>query len=171
LLVSGPVNLDAPAGVGMIPVETAAQMHEAVLAQAENVDIYIGAAAVADYSPVAMEKDKIKKQDAETSLVLHKTKDILADVAQLGKAPFTVGFAAESRDLETYALVKLQNKKLDMIAANIVGQEQGGFESEENALEVFWNNGHKSLPMTNKMHLAQQLIHLISKRFNEKNRL
>jgi phosphopantothenoylcysteine decarboxylase / phosphopantothenate---cysteine ligase len=171
-LVSGPVNLAVPAGIDMIPVETAAQMYEAVMANAENVDIYIGAAAVADYSPVAMEKDKIKKQDTETSLVLHKTKDILADVARLDNRPFTVGFAAETRDLETYAQEKLQNKKLDMIAANLVGQEQGGFDSEQNALEVFWdNNGRKSLPMTDKTHLAQQLINLVAKRFNEKNRI
>jgi phosphopantothenoylcysteine decarboxylase / phosphopantothenate---cysteine ligase len=170
-LVSGPVNLAVPAGIDMIPVETAAQMHDAVMAEAENVDIYIGAAAVADYSPVAMEKDKIKKQDAETSLALHKTKDILANVARLDNKPFTVGFAAETRDLETYAQEKLQNKKLDMIAANLVGQEQGGFDSEQNALEVFWVNGRKSLPMTGKTHLAQQLIDLIAKRFNEKNRI
>lgn len=170
-LVSGPVNLATPAGLDMIAVETAAQMYDAVLAKAENVDIYIGAAAVADYSPVAMEKDKIKKLAAETSLVLHKTKDILADVARLDIKPFTVGFAAETRNLETYAREKLQNKKLDMIAANLVGQEQGGFDSEQNALEVFWDNGRKSLAMTDKFHLAEQLIDLIAQRFNEKNRI
>jgi phosphopantothenoylcysteine decarboxylase / phosphopantothenate---cysteine ligase len=146
-------------------------MYAAVMAKAENVDIYIGAAAVADYTPAATQKDKIKKQAGETNLVLLRTKDILADVAQLEKAPFTVGFAAETNDLETYAREKLQNKKLDMIAANWVGQEQGGFDNEQNALEVFWDNGRKSLAMMDKIHLAQQLIDLIAQRFNEKNRI
>ena len=170
-LVSGPVNLAAPVGIDVIPVETAAQMYDAVMAKAEHVDIYIGAAAVADYAPTATQKDKIKKQAGETNLVLRKTKDILADVAQLDKAPFTVGFAAETNNLDTYAQQKLRDKKLDMVAANLVGQEQGGFDSEQNALEVFWDNGRKSLGLADKIHLAQQLIDLIAQRFNEKNRI
>lgn len=170
-LVSGSVNLPAPDGLDTVRVETAAQMYDAVLARAGNVDIYIAAAAVADYSPVAMEKDKIKKQADQTSIILYKTKDILADVARLDNAPFTVGFAAETNSLEAYAQEKLCKKNLDMIAANWVGQGQGGFDSDQNALEVFWKNGRTSLAMMDKNQLAEQLINLIAKRFNEKNRI
>jgi phosphopantothenoylcysteine decarboxylase / phosphopantothenate---cysteine ligase len=170
-LVSGPVNLVAPTGLKLVQIETAVQMYNAVIAEAGNADIYIGAAAVADYSPVFTEKDKIKKQAEQTNLVLQQTKDILAEVARLPNAPFTVGFAAETNDLEAYAQEKLRNKNLDMIAANWVGQEQGGFDSEQNALEVFWDKGHSSLAMTDKNKLAEQLINLIATKFNEKNRV
>ena len=121
-------------------------MHAAVIAKAPEHDIYIGAAAVADYSPALMENEKIKKQDGQTTLTLtlQKTKDILAEVAQLPNRPFTVGFAAETHDLEQYARDKLARKNLDMIAANWVGRDQGGFDSEQNALQVFWKNGSKN---------------------------
>ncbi|TAL47741.1 MAG: bifunctional phosphopantothenoylcysteine decarboxylase/phosphopantothenate--cysteine ligase CoaBC [Methylovulum sp.] len=163
-LVSGPVSLPAPELVDVIHVETAAQMHAAVLSRASGHDIYIGAAAVADYSPAVIAPQKIKKQADETTIILHKTKDILADVAALADRPFTVGFAAETHELENYAQAKLMQKNLDMIAANWVACGQGGFDSEQNALQVFWPNGRKTLPMTDKYHLAKQLIHLISER-------
>ncbi|TAK63527.1 MAG: bifunctional phosphopantothenoylcysteine decarboxylase/phosphopantothenate--cysteine ligase CoaBC [Methylobacter sp.] len=163
-LVSGPVALAAPDNADIISVETAAQMHAAVISKAAEYDIYIGAAAVADYSPVQMEQEKIKKQAEQSTLTLQKTRDILAEVAQLTKRPFTVGFAAETHDLEQHAQDKLTRKNLDMIAANWVGRDQGGFDSEQNALQVFWKNGQKSLPMTDKNHLAEQLISLIAER-------
>ncbi|MGZ8239516.1 MAG: phosphopantothenoylcysteine decarboxylase domain-containing protein, partial [Methylobacter sp.] len=129
-------------------------------------DIYIGAAAVADYSPALMENEKIKKQDGQATLTLalQKTRDILAEVAQLPNRPFTVGFAAETHDLEQYALDKLARKNLDMIAANWVGRDQGGFDSEQNALQVFWKESQRTLEMTDKNRLAEQLISLISER-------
>jgi len=167
-LVTGPVNLTPPMGVELITVETAEEMFQAVISRATSHDIYIGAAAVADYTPIEKKVQKIKKQGQEHHLVLQRTKDILATVASLPKSPFVVGFAAETNDLETYARAKLQNKNLDMIAANWVGQEQGGFENNENALQVFWHNGQKKLPMTDKKHLARQLIALIVERRNEK---
>jgi phosphopantothenoylcysteine decarboxylase / phosphopantothenate---cysteine ligase len=170
-LVSGPVNLAAPRGVEIVNIETAAQMYDAVLTRADENDIYIGAAAVADYSPVATETAKIKKQAEQTSLVLQQTKDILADVARFANAPFTVGFAAETNNLAAYAQEKLRKKNVDMIAANWVGQEQGGFDSEQNALEVFWDKGHTSLAMMDKNQLAEQLINLIATKFNEKHRV
>ncbi len=165
-LVSGPVSLTAPANVQLIKVETAAQMYEAVMSRASDHAIYIGAAAVADYSPVIMQPEKIKKQEEQSTLILQKTKDILADVAKLDKHPFTVGFAAETHNLEVYARDKLARKKLDMIAANWVGKEQGGFDSEQNALHVFWEKGDKVFSMTDKTRLAEQLISLIAERFN-----
>ncbi|MGR9115314.1 MAG: bifunctional phosphopantothenoylcysteine decarboxylase/phosphopantothenate--cysteine ligase CoaBC [Gammaproteobacteria bacterium] len=170
ILVSGPVALPAPDYIDLVRVETAAQMHTAVMARATSVDVFIGAAAVADYTPVENQPQKIKKQGDQVSVVLKKTRDILADVARLScSRPFTVGFAAETHDLEHYARDKLVRKNLDMVAANWVGREQGGFESDQNALEVFWKNGGAQLAMTDKVHLAQQLISLIAEKLNEKN--
>ncbi len=153
-LVSGPVTLAAPPNTELVKVETAAQMYEAVMSRASDHAIYIGAAAVADYSPATMEPEKIKKQEEQTTIILHKTKDIPAEVANLDKHPFTVGFAAETHDLEAYARDKLAQKKLDMIAANWVGRDLGGFDSEQNALHVFWENGEKTLAMMDKTHLS-----------------
>jgi phosphopantothenoylcysteine decarboxylase/phosphopantothenate--cysteine ligase len=167
-LISGPVTLAAPANSDLIKVETAAQMHAAVMSRAPDHAIYIGAAAVADYSPAIMQPEKIKKQDEQTTIILQKTKDILADVANLDKRPFTVGFAAETHDLEAYARDKLTRKKLDMIASNWVGRELGGFDSEKNALHVFWENGEKTMAMMDKTDLAEQLISLIAERFKYK---
>ncbi|NOQ35632.1 MAG: bifunctional 4'-phosphopantothenoylcysteine decarboxylase/phosphopantothenoylcysteine synthetase, partial [Methylococcaceae bacterium] len=168
-LVSGVVNLTPPIDAEFSEVETAAQMFDAVIAKAPTHDIYIGAAAVADYTPVQVNTQKIKKQGQENILHLQKTQDILAEVALLTDRPFGVGFAAETDDLEGYARGKLTRKNLDMIAANWVGREQGGFENNDNALQVFWHNGQKNLPMTTKKQLATQLIALIVERMNEKN--
>jgi len=169
-LISGPVILPIPSNIQCIKVETAAEMHHAVTSKAGNNDIYIGAAAVADYSPSKLSITKIKKQDDDSVIKLHKTKDILADVAALNNRPsFVVGFAAETDDLEKYAKDKLKRKNLDMIAANWVGKEQGGFDSDENALQVYWPLGSKSLDMTNKKQLAEQLISLIVEKMNEKS--
>jgi len=168
-LVSGPVSLAAPDSVDVVRVETAAQMYEAVMANAQSCDIYIGAAAVADYSPIVAEAQKIKKHASQATIILQKTKDILATVAGLASPPFTVGFAAETHNLEEYAQKKLHEKHLDMIAANWVGREQGGFDSEQNALQVFWKTGQTTLAMMDKIQLAEQLILLCAERFNEKN--
>jgi phosphopantothenoylcysteine decarboxylase/phosphopantothenate--cysteine ligase len=170
-LISGPVNLPPPNGIDIVNVETAEQMHQAVMATVVDTDIYIGAAAVADYIPELTEQSKIKKHHVKTNLTLTKTKDILADVAALKTPPFTVGFAAETDDLENYAKTKLREKKLDMIAANWVGKKQGGFDSDQNALEIFWHNGHQSLPLTNKIQLAEELLKLIASHYHEKNRI
>ena len=165
-LVSGPVTLAPPENVTVLKVSTAEEMYQAVLREALKQDIYIGAAAVADYSPV-QSIHKLKKQNDQDSLtlVLQKTPDILASVAALEHGPFTVGFAAETHDLETYARDKLTRKKIDMIAANWVGREQGGFDSEQNALQVFWSDGEQLLAMMDKTLLAEQLLELIAQRF------
>jgi len=168
-LVSGPVNLAAPAGLKCVKVETAQQMYEAVLAEIGDCDIYIGAAAVADYRPAQVEQRKIKKQHDHSNIILEKNPDIVATVAGLTHKPFVVGFAAETDDLENYAKSKLRSKNLDMIAANWVGQSEGGFDSDRNALQVYWPDGNKLLAMTDKRHLAEQLLTLITERFNEKN--
>ena len=169
-LVSGPVILPAPEKINCIYVETAQQMYDAVISRVSEHNIYIGAAAVADYSPASLSSSKIKKQHDDSVIKLQKTKDILAEVARLTNRPdFVVGFAAETDDLEHYAKDKLKRKNLDMIAANWVGRPQGGFDSDENALQVYWPSGSKSLTMTNKTQLAEQLISLIVEKMHEKD--
>lgn len=169
VLISGPVNLPPPKGAQLLKVETAQQMYDTVLSQSEHCDIYIGAAAVADYRPILVEPRKIKKDHDSSRIVLTKNPDIIAAVASQPHNPFVVGFAAETDDLENYATGKLRSKRLDMIAANWVGQPEGGFDSDYNALQVFWEGGSQTLPMTDKRQLANQLLTLISERFHEKN--
>ncbi len=168
-LVSGPVSLSAPAKTNLVNVETAQQMYEEVLQRAGLYDVYIGAAAVADYSPDQIKEEKIKKQADRTTIVLRKNKDILSAVAHLKQRPFTVGFAAETQELEKYARGKLERKNLDMIAANWVGKESGGFEDDNNALQVFWRQGKQNFEMMNKKRLAEKLIELIAEKLDEKN--
>jgi phosphopantothenoylcysteine decarboxylase/phosphopantothenate--cysteine ligase len=169
-LISGITALSPPENCHFIQTETAQAMHSAVFENINPCDIFIGAAAVADYRPIDVAQKKIKKKDDTLTLTLQKNADILADVAARKNPPFTVGFAAETHDLEHYARDKLIRKKLDMIAANWVGAERGGFESNDNALDIFWQDGQKSLPMTSKEILATQLISLIAKRFHLKTK-
>jgi phosphopantothenoylcysteine decarboxylase/phosphopantothenate--cysteine ligase len=169
VLVSGPVALQKPANLTLVQVESAMQMYDAVMQYASCCDAYIGAAAVADYRPATVNAQKIKKQGDEIVVVLEKNPDILASVSALAKRPFTVGFAAETQNLEQYAQDKLQRKNLDMIAANLVGGESGGFDSDLNALQVFWPGGQTTLPLTAKRRLATQLIALIAEQMHEKS--
>ncbi len=169
-LVSGPVALNTPKDIKVVNVETAEQMFNAVISKVDENEIFIAAAAVADYSPTVKSLEKIKKQQNNSILQLQKTNDIVATVASLSNRPsFVVGFAAETQNLENYAINKLKQKNLDMIAANWVGQARGGFDAKENALQVYWNTGRKNLKMTNKKQLARQLIALIVERMNEKD--
>ena len=168
-LVSGPVSLTAPPKTNFVQIETAQQMYEEILQRASLYDVYIGAAAVADYSPDIIKDEKIKKQADRTTLILRKNKDILSAVAHLKKRPYTVGFAAETHDLERYARGKLERKNLDMIAANWVGKESGGFEDDNNELHVFWRQGKQHFEMMNKKRLAEKLIELIAEKVDEKN--
>jgi phosphopantothenoylcysteine decarboxylase / phosphopantothenate---cysteine ligase len=168
-LISGPVNLSAPANITVHKVESAQQMFDAIVPVAPDYDIYIGAAAVADYRAAEIQSGKIKKAGQESIIHLRRNPDIVASVAALDNKPFVVGFAAETDDLENYAINKMRSKNLDMIAANWVGQVQGGFDSDINALKVFWPKGSTTLPMTDKSHLAHQLIKLIAQQLHEKN--
>ena len=164
-LVSGPVSLAKPPVAAFIAVESAAEMFEAVMKRAREQDIYIGAAAVADYAPPSTNPHKIKKSESELNLKLHRTRDILASVAALTPGPFTVGFAAETSDVEHYARHKLESKKLDMIVANAVGGSQGGFESDCNQVTCLWNQGRRAFDLAPKNQIARQLIELIAERF------
>ncbi|HET7307092.1 MAG TPA: bifunctional phosphopantothenoylcysteine decarboxylase/phosphopantothenate--cysteine ligase CoaBC [Gammaproteobacteria bacterium] len=163
-LISGPVALAAPAGVERIDVETAAEMHAATMAKAADADIFIATAAVADYAPADPAASKIKKSDAVLDIKLEPTVDILAAVAALADGPFTVGFAAETDDVEANARTKLEKKGLDMIAANRVGAGQG-FETDANALTVLWSGGREELAQAPKPALAARLVGLVAQRY------
>ena len=165
VLVSGPSALAAPNRVDLIPVESALDMQSAVMSRIAGCDIFVAAAAVADYRPEASVGEKIKKDQAELSLRLVKNPDILAGVAALPEGPFTVGFAAETQRLEEYAQKKLDAKGLNMIAANLVGGESGGFDRADNALLVLWPGGRRSLPLMSKTRLADALADLILERY------
>ena len=166
-LVSGPVCLPKPGGVVVVEIETADEMYRAVMDRVQDHDIYIGAAAVADYSVVEISERKMKKRDVAPQLLLMLTRDILANVAGLEQSPFTVGFAAETDDLEANAKQKLAAKKLDMIVANQVGGEEGGFESDNNALSIFWQGGNIEWGMASKKILAGKLIALVAERYSQ----
>lgn len=168
-LISGPVNLPKPANLELVDVLSAQQMHEAVMASISGCDIFIGCAAVADYKPTQKTDQKIKKNDKELTLTFTKNPDILSDVAHLSNPPFTVGFAAETQKVSEYAKDKLRRKKLNMIAANDVSVPGLGFNSEQNALHVFWPEGEKNLGLADKTELAMQLMLLITQQYN-KNR-
>ena len=165
-LVSGPVSLDPPAGVGVVPVGSAAQMHREVMSRAAGCDIFIATAAVADYTPAAAAPGKLKKAAAPLHLDLRPTPDILAEVAALAAPPFTVGFAAETEELERHARAKLERKRLDLIAGNRVGGPDLGFDSDRNALLVLWPGGGRvEMPAGPKTLLARQLLALVTERF------
>ncbi len=165
-LIAGPVQLPTPVGVVQrIDVRSAAQMHAAVLAAAANADIYVGAAAVADYRPAQPVAHKIKKHHGESlALVLEETADILGSLSRQSTHPFLVGFAAETDALVDYAQDKLRRKGLDMIAANQVG-DGIGFEVAENALRVIWSGGSATLPRASKENLARELVAQIALRY------
>jgi phosphopantothenoylcysteine decarboxylase/phosphopantothenate--cysteine ligase len=168
VMVAGPVHLATPAGVRRIDVRSAAQMRDAVLG-ALPADIYIGAAAVADYTPRTVSAEKIKKTregGGETLTVeLVRTPDVLAEVASHAQRPrVVVGFAAETNDVERYARDKLQRKHLDMIAANQVGRAGCGFESDDNALTVIDAETAHALGPAPKTALADALLDLIRAR-------
>ena len=162
-LVSGPVSLPPPAGVETVPVETAGEMQDAVVRALPGADVFIGAAAVADYRPAAAADRKIKKSEAPMHVDLVPNPDILAQVAALDGRPLVVGFAAETNDVEANARKKLDAKGLDMIAANRVGAECG-FDADDNALVVLTAEVRIDLGAGSKEALARSLVHLIADR-------
>ena len=164
-LVSGPVNLAAPNGVNVIKVTSANDMYKAVQTEIGDCDIFVGCAAVADYTPVNVACQKIKKNDEIMTLELKRNIDILAWVAAQEKRPFVVGFAAESQKLKEFASKKLEKKKLDMICANDISCSGLGFNSDDNQLLILDSQGNEeTLEIAKKEVLAQQIIAQIVKR-------
>ncbi len=167
-LVSGPVKLSAPYGAELIPVVSAAQMHAAIMDRLDGADILIMAAAVADYTIAAPSAQKLKKGGGMT-LELVRTKDILQEAkAHKKSGQIFVGFAAETNDVESYALDKLARKGLDMIAANDVSRPDAGFEADTNAITLFHAGGaRKELPLAGKRIIANGILDEIKKVLNK----
>lgn len=169
-LISGPVNLATPHNVQRINVVSAQEMYQHAIQSAEQNQIFIGCAAVADYRVEQIAEQKIKKIPGNDEMVLKlvKNRDILATVANLMEnRPFVVGFAAETQNVEQYAKDKLQRKNLDMICANDVSGGQV-FNSEQNELQLFWQNGQERLALKHKSDLAKQLVDKIIVRYKWK---
>ena len=163
VLVSGPVNLAPPAGVNVIAVESAAEMAEAMRNAAEQADMIVMTAAVADYRPKVYSTSKIKKSDDDMVIELERTEDILASLGK-NKRPeqILVGFAAETDDLLKNAQSKLERKNLDYIAANIVGVPGRGFAADDNAITLLGRNGfRKDLTLKSKALLARELLETV----------
>jgi len=154
-LVSGPVGLPAPYGVNRVSVSSAREMHAAVMARVERADIFIGVAAVADYRPLDAQDHKIKKSSASMRIELVPNPDILAEVAALPEPPFCVGFAAESRELDSYAEGKRKAKKLAMVVGNLV---QVGLGGDENEVVIYDDAGRHPLPRAGKPQVAAAIV-------------
>ena len=168
ILITGPVALATPPEVQRVDVETAQQMFEAI-EKIEQIDIFIGCAAVADYRPEQYSESKLKKAvETQRAIQVTENKDIISAVAQRQVKPFIVGFAAETDDIINYAKDKMERKQLDMIAANLVGKGLG-FGVDTNTLYVFWQQGEALLPLALKSHLARDLMRLIIDRYDAKN--
>jgi len=154
-LVSGPVGLAPPAGVAVVRATSALDMYQAVMAQVGTADVFIGVAAVADYRPATAQDHKIKKSSATMSVELVPNPDILAEVASLPNAPFCVGFAAESRDLDTYAEGKRRAKRLPMVIGNLV---QDGLGGDDNQVVIYDEAGRHPLPRDSKPRVAAAIV-------------
>lgn len=166
-LVSGPVQLACPTGVTRMDVTTAEEMLSATTRAVDaGCDLFVATAAVADYRPAEVAGDKIKKTDGTVSLSMVPNPDILATIAARPDCPFTVGFAAETRDLASYARDKMIRKKLDMIVANDVSRPGLGFNSDQNAVTVFNGEDEARFGPSDKRALAVALIEYISRAMN-----
>ena len=165
ILLSGPVNLERPTGMTVIDIESADDLAQAAHDNAASADLFIAAAAVADYKPAQAADRKMKKSDEEMTIDLVRTPDTLAQVSALAMRPFCVGFAAETNDVREYAAKKMAKKNLDMIIANQVG-EGLAFDQDDNAVHVMWGGGEQAFPTTSKRDLAVQLVKLIADRYH-----
>ena len=166
-LITGPVNISAPERVNVERVSSAREMLETSLEQLPECQIFIAAAAVADYRPLNIANQKIKKSGDTIELKMVKNPDVVATIAQHEQRPFTVGFAAETQDVEDYARGKLEKKNLDMIVANDVSRTDIGFNSDENAATAIWPEGQQAFAAMSKTTLARQLIDLIAHRYQQ----
>lgn len=163
LLVSGPTHLDVPEGIDFIPVETAAEMHDAVARYIGKMDIAVFAAAVADYTPAVVQPQKIKKSGDTLTLELVRTADILGSARErFGFTGTLVGFAAETENLEANARDKLVGKHCDLIIANDVSQPGIGFDSDQNQVLLIYPDHTGSLPLASKHELSMQLVEAIT---------
>lgn len=158
-LVAGPVQLETPVGVNRIDVVTAEEMYGAVLKEAKNADIIIKAAAVADYRPAVVSREKVKKSDGAMAMEMERTQDILSALGERKEHQLLVGFAAESEKVEEYAWKKLQKKNLDLICANNITTEGAGFDKDTNIMTLIRKDGeHLQLPLQSKHDAANRIL-------------
>ena len=168
-LISGPVNLDPPSNCHLVSVNTAKEMYEAVMHHIKDKDVYIGTAAVSDYSPIKSHDSKIKKDGSQSAMVLElkENRDILKSVSELKERPYVVGFAAETDNLIDNAKKKLNNKNLDLIVANDVSDKNIGFDSDDNEVTLITQKEQKLLEKQSKKKISNKIIEFISGRIND----
>ena len=157
-LISGPVALPQPKQVTLIKVETAVEMQQAVIQHLPKCDIFMGAAAVADFRPETSATHKYAKSELPATLALTLNPDIIQTVTQSTSRPFTIGFAAQTHDVKLHAIRKLTEKNMDVIIANQVGLAEGGFDSDVNTVDIYSRDGQTHFPCQSKTTLAYQLI-------------
>jgi phosphopantothenoylcysteine decarboxylase/phosphopantothenate--cysteine ligase len=162
-LVSGPVSLATPEQVELVSVKTTEEMYQAVMDRYDEIDVVIKAAAVADYQPAQIAEQKIKKAEDSMVLTLKKTKDILQTLGQQKKNQILVGFAAETENVEEFALKKIEKKNLDFVVANNVTVEGAGFGTDTNLVTIYHHTGKKvELPLLSKNEVALQLLRTVA---------
>ena len=163
ILVSGPTALACPDRVTRVDVTSAEEMHQATLSQIDSCDIFIASAAVADFRPVTIAEQKMKKTDKETMTIeMVKNPDIVAAVAAVENKPFVVGFAAETNNILNYARDKMQRKNLNMIIANDVSDSAIGFNTDHNAVTILTKDDECVLPEASKSQLAKTIVQTIA---------
>ncbi len=170
-LISGPVNIEPPSNCNFVSIKTAEEMYEAVMHHISGMDVYIGTAAVSDYSPAKASDSKIKKDGSSSPMVLElkENQDILKSVSELEQRPYVVGFAAETNDLIKNAEKKLSNKNLDLIIANDVSNKDIGFDSDDNEVTLITEKEKYLIERQNKRKVSKKIIDFISGRINDKN--
>ena len=160
VLISGPVSVDRPRGVAVVPVSSSDEMFDAVMRQTRNCDILVMCAAVADYKPAKVSTAKIKKREANLSLELKPTRDILASLPTKDRQYLVVGFAAETENIEVNAQKKLWEKNCDLIVAN---DARIGMESDENEVEIFFRDAEKKrILRASKKIIARELVKILA---------
>lgn len=170
-LISGPVNIEPPSNCNLVAIKTAKEMYESVMHHIKGADVYIGTAAVSDYSPAHINESKIKKDGSNAAMVLElkENQDILKSVSELEERPYVVGFAAETDNLIENAKKKLNNKNLDLIVANDVSDKEIGFDSDENEVTLITHEEKQFIQKQNKRKISKNIIEFISGRINEQN--
>ena len=170
-LISGPVNIEPPSNCNLVAIKTAKEMYESVMHHIKGADVYIGTAAVSDYSPAHINESKIKKDGRNVAMVLElkENQDILKSVSELEERPYVVGFAAETDNLIENAEKKLKNKNLDLIVANDVSDKEIGFDSDENEVTLITHEEKQFIQKQNKRKISKNIIEFISGRINEQN--
>ena len=168
-LITGPVDIEPPMKCNAIPVETAKEMHEAVMHHVNKKDIYIGTAAVSDYRPARKNETKLKKDDKGSPLILElvENQDILKSVSELDERPYVVGFAAETNDLIKNAKTKFKNKGLDLVVANDVSDTSIGFDSDDNAVTLITKRRNLAIEKESKRKIAKKIIKLIAEEIDD----